>query len=65
MVTVPVGTAQVGCIVVLAVGAAGVAGAASTATAVAGDMQLLSVVLLTVMSCVVLADAPVKVAEAW
>ena len=62
---VPVGTAHVGCTVTEAVGAAGAAGAASTATALTGDTHVLSEVLLTVMSCEVLADAPVKVAAPW
>ncbi len=62
---VPVGTAQVGCTVTEAVGAEGAVGAASTATAVAAEMHVLSEVLLAVMSWEAPADAPVKVAEPW
>ena len=56
-------TAQVGATVTEAVGAAGGV-AAVTFTAVAGEIQVLSAVLLTVILCDPGAT-PVKVADAW
>ena len=51
IVTVPVATAQVGCMVVEAVGAKGAVGCAFTLTVVTAETQLASVVLLEVKSC--------------
>ena len=65
IVTVPVGTAHVGCVVVLAVGAEGVAGTALTETFVAEDTQVLSVVLLVVKAWDTPGDNPAKVVDAW
>ena len=58
---VPVATEQVGCTVVLAVGAAGVTGCAFTTTLVAAEVQL---PLLVVTLCVPGAT-PVYVEEDW
>ena len=62
---VPVGTAQVGCIVVEAVGAAGAVGAALIAMPVTADTQVISVVLLVVKLCVVFGESPAKVTDTW
>ena len=59
---VPVNTAQPGW-VTLTTGIAGGAGAFTVADA-AGDMHVISVVLLTVIACDPTATAP-KVADAW
>src|SRR6478609_3320396 len=64
MVTVPVGTAQVGLVVVLAVGAAGAPGTAFTVTFVTDDAQVVSVVLLLVKAWLPEAN-PAKIADAW
>jgi hypothetical protein len=61
---VPVGTAQVGCTVTVAVGAAGGVGTALTVTVAGADIQVGSAVLITVMLCAPGAT-PVNVAEAW
>ena len=59
---VPVATAQVGCIVVLAVAAAGAVGCALTVTDVGAEIQVLSVVLLTRILCGP-DDTPAKVGD--
>ena len=61
---VPVATAQVGWMVVLAVAAAGGVGWAFTVTDVGIEIQVLSAVLLTKIVCEP-AAAPAKVMEAW
>jgi hypothetical protein len=61
---VPVATAQVGCIVVAAVAAAGAEGCAFTVTVLGPEIQVLSGVLLTSIVCEP-AAIPAKVAEAW
>ena len=63
IVTVPVGTAQVGCVVVDAVGAAGVAGTAFTVTFVADEIHVVSVVL-RVLKARTPGDNPAKVVDA-
>jgi len=61
---VPVATAHVGWIVVLAVGAAGAVGCAATVTTVTVEIHVLSGVLLTNRLCEP-AETPAKVADAW
>ena len=62
--TVPVDVEQVGCMVVLAVAAAGGDGCALTVTAVAEEIQVGSAVRLTNIICDPAACA-VKVVETW
>ena len=50
-ITLPVETAQLGCVIVPTIGDVGVDGCAFTVTLVAVDIQLLSVVLLTKILC--------------
>ncbi len=61
--TVPVAKAQVGCMVVLAVAAAGAVGWALTVTLVPEETQVLSAVLRTKMVCEP-AAIPANVADA-
>ena len=61
---VPVATAQVGWIVVLAVAATGAPAEAVIITAVTGEIQVLSAVLLTKILCEP-AATPAKVTDAW
>ena len=61
---VPVATAHVGCMVVLAVAAAGGEGCAFTGTEVGAEIQVLSAVLLTKIMCEDPADTPANVTEA-
>jgi hypothetical protein len=61
--TLPVAVAHVGCVIVPAVGAAGVRGWAFIVALVGADVQVLSAVLLARTLCVP-ADRPVNVTEA-
>ena len=61
---VPVGTAQVGWTVTLATGAAGAPRAGTTVNTVGAEIQVGSIVLLTVMLYVLGAN-PAKVVDAW
>ena len=61
---VPVGTAQVGCTVTEAVGAAGTAGTALTVSGVGAETQVISVVERAVTLCAPGATS-VNVAAAW
>ncbi len=61
---VPVGVAQVGCVVDATVGTDGAPGAALIVTDVAAEIQVLSDVLLIVTDLAP-ADTPVNVALAW
>ncbi len=65
MVTVPVGTAHVGCVVTEPAGAAGAVGAALTEIFVTEDTDRLTVVLLVRKAFDTPGDKPAKVVDAW